>query len=338
MSRPAEKYRYQEIVWGRAGLDRVRAARVGVFGLGGTGSHHAHLLARAGVGFLRLVDRDVVERGDLHRTALYTEEDAAQPVTKAAAAARRIVQLNADVRVEPVVAYVGPHNVLQLAADLDLLVDGADNFPLRFLLNDAAVKTGRPLIYQGAVGGRGAAMAIVPGVGPCLRCLLPTAPAPGSAPTCAQVGVSPAAVAAAAAAGAARSFAVLRGDAAAVAGLLTRVEEDGGAATVRVARRADCPCCGCREFPFLRGELAAGVNAVCGGRAWEVFPGRDRGLDLEALWRRLAGRVQGKLAANVLILSEGEITALVFADGRALVYGAGDAGRAQAVYDRWIGA
>ena len=332
MTRPAEKYRYQEVLWGKEGQARVRAGRVGVFGVGGTGAAHAQILARAGVGYLRLVDRDVVEVLDLHRTQLYDECDAAELVPKAEAAARRIAEINGDVRAEAEVAFANADNISGLADGLDVLVDGSDNFRLRFLLNDVAVKAGVPLVYQGAEAGRGAVMAVVPAVGPCLRCVLEPPAAPDDAGSCTRVGVSPAVVAATAALGAGLTFALLRGEGAAVAGRLSRVAEPGYVTTVDVTRADDCPVCRRREFEFL-GRAAAGyVSRCCGGEAFEVFGGGPAP-DLGEVAERLSRGSVVKKRDDLLWVADAGFSAVVFRDGRALIYGARDAAQAQAIYE-----
>jgi molybdopterin/thiamine biosynthesis adenylyltransferase len=337
VTRPAEKYRYQEVLWSEEGQARVRAGRVGVFGLGGTGAAHAEILARAGVGHLRLIDRDVVEVPDLHRTHLLDERDAAAPIAKAEAAARRINEINSDVRTEVAVAFVNAANVVELARGLDVVVDGSDNFRLRFILNDAAVKAGVPLVYQGAEGARGVTMAVIPGMGPCLRCLLPVPPALDEAGSCARVGVSPAAVAATAALGAGFTLALLRRERARVAGVLHRLEEPGRVSTVRVKRRADCPACARGEFDFLGMKATGHVGRCCGGRAFEVFPEGIERWDLGAMATALSrGRVVRE-SGGVLFVGEGEVSAVFFGDGRALIYGAADEGAARAVYERLRG-
>ena len=336
MTRPVEKYRYQEILWGKEGQGRVRAGRVGVFGVGGTGAAHAQILARAGVGYLRLIDRDVVEVLDLHRTQLYIERDAAELVPKAEAAARRIAEINGDVRAEAVVAFVNADNISGLADGLDVLVDGSDNFRLRFLLNDVAVKAGVPLVYQGAEADRGAVMAVVPAAGPCLRCVLEPPAAPDDAGACTRVGVSPAVVAATAALGAGLTFALLRGEGAAVAGRLSRVAEPGYVTTVDVGRADDCPVCRRREFEFLGRTVAAYVSRCCGGDAFEVFGG-GAAPDLGEVAERLArGRVVKK-RGDLIWVADADFSAVIFRDGRALIYGAGDAARARAIYDELMG-
>ena len=337
MTRPGEKYRYQEVLWGEEGQARVRAGRVGVFGVGGTGAAHAETLARAGVGYLRLIDRDVVDVPDLHRTHLFDERDAAEPIAKAEAAARRINEINRDVEADAEVAFVSGANAVELVRGLDVVVDGSDNFRLRFLLNDAAVKAGIPMVYQGAEAGRGTAMAVVPGVGPCLRCLLPSPPPLDEAGSCARAGVSPAAVAATAALGAGLTFALLRGEGERVAGVVHRLEEPGRVSTVRVPRLADCPACVRGEFDFLGMRTAGHVGRCCGGRAFEVFPEEVDRLDLDEMSAALARDRVVKKAGGVLFVGEGEVSALFFGDGRALVYGVSDEGAARAVYERFRG-
>ncbi len=336
MTRPSQKYRYQEILWGKEGQARVRAGRVGVFGVGGTGAAHAQLLARAGVGYLRLVDRDVVEVPDLHRTQLFDERDAADAVPKAEAAARRIGEINADVRAEAVVAFVRAANIARLAEGLDVLVDGSDNFRLRFLLNDVAVKAGVPLVYQGAEGARGVVMAVVPGSGPCLRCVLEPPAALDDAGSCARVGVSPAVVAATASWGASLTLALLRGEGEAVAGRLLRFEEPARVAVVAVRKVDGCPACGRGEFKFLEEEAAPYVSRCCGGEAFEVFGG-GAALDLEEVVGRLPRESVVKRTAELARVDGGAYSAVVFRDGRALIYGARDAEHARAIYGELSG-
>lgn len=334
--RPSERYRYQEILWGGEGQKRLATGRVGIFGLGGTGAAHAHLLARAGVGYLRLIDRDVVEFGDLHRSQLYTAEDAKEPTPKAVAAARHLAVANPDVRCDPRVVLVTPRNVRELATDLDVIVDGSDNFALRLLLNDYAVKFGVPLVYQGATAGTAATMAVVPEKGPCLNCILGPLPQGTPAPTCAQVGVSPFIVAAVSAIAAAATAAILRGEGDKVAGLLTRFEETGFAKTVMIERRPGCPSCGERRFPYLEGKFFMETSRICGGRAFEVVPRRDA-IPLRELAARLKGKYRVRETDSLLLVDGADISLIVFGDGRALIYGAADEAEAEAMYDRLIG-
>jgi molybdopterin/thiamine biosynthesis adenylyltransferase len=174
---------------GAEGQSKLRAARVVLMGCGGLGTVSASLLARAGVGFLRIVDRDVVELSNLQRQALFTEEDVREARPKAVAAARHIAEINSDVVVEPVVTDVHPGTVRKLIQTADLVVDGFDNFEGRYLVNEACVEAGLPWVYGACVQSRGIAGLMVPRRTPCLRCLNPELPVPGSSPTCDTVGV-----------------------------------------------------------------------------------------------------------------------------------------------------
>ena len=185
------RYSRQELFAGigREGQERLAAARVLVAGCGGLGTVSASLLGRAGVGFLRIVDRDVVELSNLQRQALFSEEDVRLARPKAVAAAERLADINHQIVVEARVADIAPASVRALVGDVDLVVDGFDNFEGRYLLNDACVERGIPWVYGACVEARGVAMLMVPGRTPCLRCLYPEPPEPGASPTCDAVGV-----------------------------------------------------------------------------------------------------------------------------------------------------
>lgn len=185
--RYARQVRYAEL--GPAGQARLAAARVAVCGCGALGSTAVNLLARAGVGYLRLIDRDLVDLTNLHRQVLFDEADAASGTPKAVAATNKLRVINSEITVEPVVADLTSRNIEQLCGGVDLILDGTDNFETRFLINDFAVARGLPWVYGGCVGTAGQALAIVPGQSPCLSCLIPECPAPGSTPTCDTVGV-----------------------------------------------------------------------------------------------------------------------------------------------------
>lgn len=187
---PEGRYIRQETLpqVGEAGQAVLSKARVAVVGLGALGSASADALARSGVGFLRLIDRDHVELSNLQRSALYTEDDAAASTSKALAAERHLKAINSTIALEPRVENVSGRNILGLLSGVDLILDGSDNFELRVLVNEAADKLGSPWIYTGVLGTRGMLMPVLP-KGPCFRCLSPDVPPPGSYPTCATAGV-----------------------------------------------------------------------------------------------------------------------------------------------------
>src|SRR5689334_20827549 len=174
---------------GLEGQRKLAEARVTLCGCGALGTVLANALVRAGVGHLRLIDRDFIETSNLQRQVLFDEHDVADNLPKAEAAARKLAAINSAVHVEPVVADIDRTNILDLVHDADLVLDGTDNFEIRYLINDAAVKLGKPWVYGGCIGSHGQVMVILPGQTPCLRCVFEAAPAPGEAGTCETAGV-----------------------------------------------------------------------------------------------------------------------------------------------------
>src|SRR5437763_2799499 len=195
MSTPTlERYSRQMRFYGiaEAGQRKLVEARVTLCGCGALGTVLANALVRAGVGHLRLVDRDFIETHNLQRQVLFDEHDVAENLPKAEAAARKLAAINSQVFVEPVVTDIDRTNVLDLCRDADLILDGTDNFEVRYLINDVAVKLHKPWIYGGSIGSHGQTMTILPGETPCLRCVFEAAPAPGEAGACETAGaVSP---------------------------------------------------------------------------------------------------------------------------------------------------
>src|SRR5271170_4742748 len=186
-----ERYSRQMRFYGmmEAGQRRLLEARVTLCGCGALGTVLANALVRAGVGHLRLIDRDFIETSNLQRQVLFDEHDVAENLPKAEAAARKLGAINSGVHVEPVVTDIDRTNILALVEDADLILDGTDNFEIRYLINDAAVKLNRPWVYGGCIGSHGQTMTILPGQTPCLRCVIQAAPAPGEAATCETAGV-----------------------------------------------------------------------------------------------------------------------------------------------------
>src|SRR6266436_4800646 len=174
---------------GDEGQRKLHDSHVTLCGCGALGTVLANVLVRAGVGHLRLVDRDFIETSNLQRQVLFDEHDVAENLPKAEAAARKLGAINSAVHVEPVVADIDRTNISDLCADADVILDGTDNFEIRYLINDFAVKLGKPWVYGGSIGSHGQTMTILPGQTPCLRCVFEAAPAPGEAATCETAGV-----------------------------------------------------------------------------------------------------------------------------------------------------
>ncbi len=327
---------------GQAALARAHAA---VIGVGALGCQVADMLARAGVGRLTLVDRDLVDRTNLQRQTLFTEVDAAERLPKAAAAEARLRAVNSEIQIEGIAADVTSANAARLFAEAPtVFVDGTDNFETRYLINDLAVKLGVPMVYGGVIAGRGMAATFVPG-GACLRCVFPEAPAAGSQPTCDTAGVFGPAVAVVGACEAADALKICAGRADLLSGTLLSFDlftNERRRVDLSRSRDAQCPCCGARRFEFLEGGEREASSSLCGQNAVQVSPAAAVTVDLAALAARLAphsavrqNRFMVRAAFNESALAGLEIT--VFSDGRAIVHGTERAEVARSVYARFVG-
>ncbi|GAB4247396.1 MAG: molybdopterin-synthase adenylyltransferase MoeB [Thermoleophilia bacterium] len=322
---------------GEEGQRRLARARVGLVGCGALGSVIAGHLVRAGVGYLRIADRDYLELNNLQRQMLFTEADVARRLPKAVAAAEHLRAINSEVEVEPLVVDLNPFSVVDFADGLDLLVDGTDNFMARFLINDLAVSRSMPWVYGGVIGAAGMTLTVVPGQGPCLRCVFPDVPPPGSAPTCDTVGVLNTVVAVVGSLQANEVYKLLVDPEARNRDLLTVDLWDLRFETVQVARDPDCPACGRGEFPFLEAEEEYAATSLCGRNAVQVVPRPSTAVDLEALRARLAA--VGEVRQNPFLVEvdvEGK-TITVFPDGRAIIKGTDDLSAARVLYARYVG-
>lgn len=325
---------------GTAGQARLAAARVALIGCGALGSVSAGLLVRAGVGFLRVVDRDFIELHNLQRQSLFDECDLAANLPKAEAAARKLRQANGTVQVESVVADVNPQTIPPLVADADVILDGTDNLETRYLINDAAVAAGKPWVYGACIGVEGRALAIVPGVTPCLRCIWPDAPPPGTVETCDTAGVLAPAVHIVASWQVCEVLKLLLGKTAELAGLITGNAWTGRSRSVDVRSAyapSACVCCGQRRFEYLRGTRWSAVTALCGRDAVQILPAEPTTLDLGELAARLPQSLAPEAGGHLLRLHAGPLTITVFRDGRAIVQGTTDATAARAALAKYVG-
>lgn len=321
---------------GERGQEALLRAHAVVVGCGALGSFHAAALARAGVGRLTIIDRDYVEPGNLHRQWLFEESDAAEALPKAAAAVRRLARINSSVEVRGVVADLTARNAADLLGDASAILDGADNFDTRYLVNDFAVSRGIPWLYGAAVGSYGLAIPIIPGRTACLRCVYPDPPA-GVQPTCETAGVLNAIVSAVASIQVADALKVLCDCADQVQPRITTMDLwYGGIRQIAApARDPDCPACGRREFPYLDESRRPPVT-LCGRNAVQVHE-RERPIDLAELKARLdpLGEVRANQFALRFLVAPYELT--VFPDGRAIVKGTSDPGVARSLYARYVG-
>ena len=331
---------------GEKGQAALAAGHAVVVGVGALGSAAADTLARAGVGHLTLIDRDIVERTNLQRQVLFSEADAAEGALKAEAAKRRLVEVNSEIRIEAVAADFNASNAEAiltgaLASGTAVLVDGTDNFETRYLLNDLAVKHGVPYVYAGVIGTRGMQMSIVPGRGPCLKCVFPEVPDPGSMETCDTAGVLGPVVAMAAALQAADVLKLLMGHGEQIAPVLHEFDLwTGRRHEVQVSRDPACVCCGRKQFDHLSASRTQPVLTLCSTRSVQVMPVRTHVVDLPALAARLATVAEVRptpVMVRVRPHSEPGVELTVFRDARALIRGVETPERAKALYDRYVG-
>jgi len=324
---------------GPGGQERLAAARVAVVGCGALGGVVAMALARAGIGRLRLIDRDLPERSNLPRQVLFDEADVAAGLPKAVAAANALARINSALEIEPIVADLTAANAIGLLAGVDVIVDGTDNFEARFLVNEVACRERIPWVHGGAIGAEGRVLTIVPGKTACLRCLIPEPPAPGALPTCETAGIIGPAALVVGAVEAAEAIKLIVGGGAAGRMLVCDLW-DGVWRTVDLAplAAAGCPTCRSGDAPWLDGRLGGRPTPLCGREAVQVAAAAE-GIDLAALAARLAA--VGAVVANRWIVRAGVeegIELSVFADGRAIVSGTRDEAKARAIVARYLGA
>jgi len=324
---------------GRDGQEKLLASRVFLVGCGALGAAHAEMLARAGVGKLRIVDRDFVEFTNLQRQTLFKESDATERLPKAIAAKARIGEINSEIEVEAVVADVNHSNVEKLINECDLVIDGTDNFQVRYLLNDACVKNAVTWIYGAAVSSYGTTMTIIPGKTPCLRCIFDEMPDAGSSPTCDIAGVLMPIIATVSATQVAEALKILTGNISDLHGSLMQFDVwANDRQRIKLgAPNPDCKACGQRVFEFLDAETQEFSAVMCGRDAVQIAPPRSTLIDLGGLAAKL--EPLGDVKRNeylVRFLSNGhEMT--IFADGRAIVKGTNDVSTARALYSRYVG-
>lgn len=336
-----ERYSRQILFGGiaREGQERLLNSRVLLVGCGALGASHAEMLARAGVGRLRIVDRDFVEFTNLQRQTLYKESDANERIPKAIAAKSRIAEINSEIEVEAVVADINNSNVESLIEGCDVVLDGTDNFQIRYLVNDACVKHDQPWIYGAAVSSYGTTMTVLPGVTPCLRCIFEEMPDAGSSPTCDTAGVIMPIISSIASIQVAEALKLLTGQRDSLHGSLMQIDvwQNEWRKIKLAGADRDCVACGHRKFEFLDAEAQEFSAVLCGRNAVQVAPPRAVSLDLKALSDRLTPFNEVKQNEYLLRFSPDVYEVTVFTDGRAIVKGTDDISVARSLYAKYIG-
>jgi adenylyltransferase/sulfurtransferase len=324
---------------GRAGQQKLLASRVLIVGCGALGASHCEMLSRAGVGKLRIVDRDFVEFTNLQRQTLFKESDAAERLPKAVAARTRIAEINSEIEVESIVADVNNSNIESLIDGCDLVLDGTDNFQVRYLLNDACVKNGKTWIYGAAVSSYGTTMTVIPGETPCLRCIFEDMPDAGSSPTCDTAGVIMPIIASISSVQVTEAIKLLVGKRDELHGSLMQIDiwANDWRKIKLGAPQPDCPTCGKRNFEFLDAEAQEFAAVLCGRNAVQIAPPKTVKIDLEELSNKLSPLGDVKKNDYLVRFSNGGKELTVFPDGRAIIKGTDDIAEARSVYARYVG-
>jgi molybdopterin/thiamine biosynthesis adenylyltransferase len=333
---------------GAVGQAKLAAARVAIVGCGALGTHLADMLARAGVGKLILIDRDIVEWSNLQRQVLFDEADAQAATPKALAAAARLRQINTDITIEPRVLDLDAEAARDLAADVDLVLDGSDSFETRYLLNDACVEAAIPWIYSAVVGAEGMTLnchvPLAEGERtPCLRCIWSEPAPPGTAATCDTVGVLNGAVSVVTGMAATEALKILLGSPDITTDLRSFNLWDGLFESITLARDPACPACAQRQFDWLEGASPQDMVQLCGQDTIQVRPDRPNGgrvtLDLPAITTRWQALGETTLADGAAFarLRVAPYDLTLFPDGRALIRGTSDSALARSLYARYVG-
>ncbi len=336
---PFNIHRYsRQVILRQLGLEgqkRLRESSIAIIGCGALGTNAANLMTMMGVGHIKVVDRDYVELSNLHRQVLYDESDVEKRLPKAVALAEKLRRINSEVEVEAIVENVDHTNIEQIIEDVDIVIDGTDNFETRFLVNDACIKLDKPWIYGAVLATYGMVMGIKPRKTACFRCLLPTPPPPGTMPTCDIVGILPSIAPLIASIQVTEALKILLGH-----------NEDGRLIYVdlwsldfnliQIHRQSDCPACSKGIYEYLEKGVSR-TTILCGQESIHISPGQRVQLDLKELGNRL--KEVGEVTMNdyLIHLKIDPYELVIFRDGRALVKGTSDEGVAMALYSRYIG-
>jgi molybdopterin-synthase adenylyltransferase len=328
---------------GEAGQRKLQSSRVTLIGCGALGTVLADTLVRAGVGFLRIIDRDVVELNNLQRQVLFGEDEAAEGTPKAVAAATRLAGINSEVTVEPIVADADPANIESFARSAHLLLDGTDNLETRFLMNDVAVKHRIPWVYGACVGADGLVMPIVPALTPCLRCIWDQPPSPGVALTCDTAGILAPVVHIVASLQVVEALKILTGQIDSLHRRLVQVNAWTGQFNQFDLQSAydagDCPCCRGGRYDYLAGGRTGRVTTICGREAVQIGAPPGASIDFEAIAAKVAPVAKSPPQFNRYLLrfevDTYQIT--LFRDGRAIIAGTTGPNEARSIYARYVG-
>lgn len=345
MSEQFERYAKQILFadFDEARQQKLAESRVLLCGCGALGTVLADTLTRAGVGFLRIVDRDFVEFSNLQRQVLFDEQDVRSQLPKAVCAAAKLSKINSQVTIEPVVADIDYSNIAKFAEGVDLILDGTDNFEIRFLINDLSLEQGIPWIYAGVIGSHGQSMTIFPNETACLRCLIENVPEPGTTETCDTAGVLGPAVNVIASLEAVDALKILSGQRERVQPVLTVIDVwDGTFRRMNLGElreKTNCPACRNGDRSWLSGERGSQTSVLCGRNAVQISPPERTEIRFADLAEKL--ETTASVSSNQYLLRfqlrDPAVEVTVFRDGRAIMKGTEDLSIARGVYSRYIG-
>jgi adenylyltransferase/sulfurtransferase len=341
MDKELERYSRQVLFpgVGEEGQRRLRAAKVLLVGCGALGSNIANTMTRAGVGRLTVVDRDFLELNNLQRQVMFDEEDVARSLPKAVAAAEKLRRINSQVEVVPLVADVNPGNIEQMVREADVVLDGTDNFETRYLINDACVELGKPWVYGGVLASYGVTMTIVPHETPCLRCIFPESPPPGTTPTCDTAGVLASIAAVVANLQAAEAIKLLVGATDRINRGMLWIDlwENSYERLLGGQAADDCPCCVQGKYEFLEAREGTHTTSMCGRGAIQVSVRGGAKLSFPELAARLQGAGKVQYNEYMLRFQVDQYELVVFPDARTLVRGTTDEAMARTLFARYVG-
>ena len=318
---------------GPAGQRRLANCRVVVIGCGALGTYSLGFMARAGVGDITIVDRDVIDLSNLQRQSLFGEEDIGRP--KARVAEEKLRAINSEISIKGIVADVSSSNVQKFVRNATVVLDATDNMDTRFLVNDACVKEGIPWIYAGAVGVTGMVMDIVP-EGPCLRCVFHQLPQPGQLPTCDTVGIINTLPSAVAALESTEAFKIMLGKEHSM-GLLVIDLWQADLQKIKVKKDPKCEACGRRNFEFLQARKKKLVISLCGRNAVQIVPIRELKEDLSGLKKKLSKLGKANIVDGILRFETKSVELTIFPDGRTIVGGTTDLAEAKTLFSKYVG-
>lgn len=324
---------------GEKGQQTIAKKHVLIVGIGTLGTQSSEMLVRAGIGKLTIVDRDYVEASNLQRQQLFTEEDAKKRMPKVIAAEKRLRAMNSEVNIDARIMDVTPIELEELVKGVDLIIDGTDNFDIRMMINDIAQKHQIPWIYGSCVGSYGISYTILPGITPCLYCLLETVPIGG--PTCDTAGIIHPTASQVVVHQTTEALKILTDQQEALRNKLVSFDvwtNENSQINVLSLKKTDCPSCSNEaSHPFLSFDAQTKNTVLCGRESVQIRPSNNEQRDLEQLAKQLKN-TGGKIEVNPFLLSftiDAE-RMVIFKDGRALIHGTNDVKKANILYHRYF--